>query len=148
MKKIRQGFIIKKIKMKKGVSEIISWVLLIGFAVSLAAIVTMWTLRNTETTTEGVVKMVTEDIKCSEVFINLAIDCTTKTLTVINDGKFKIDKLMIRADSSSETIEANLMPGKEQSLNIDFINNIEVIPLVKLDKEFIGCSDKAKEVEC
>src|SRR3989344_3921670 len=118
MKKIRQGFIIKKIKMKKGVSEIISWVLLIGFAVSLAAIVTMWTLRNTETTTEGVVKMVTEDIKCSEVFINLAIDCTTKTLTVINDGKFKIDKLMIRADSSSETIEANLMPGKEQSLNI------------------------------
>ena len=148
MKKIRQGFIIKKIKMKKGVSEIISWVLLIGFAVSLAAIVTMWTLRNTETTTEGVVKMVRGDIKCSEVFINLAIDCTTKTLTVINDGKFKIDKLMIRADSSSETIEANLMPGKEQSLNIDFINNIEVIPLVKLDKEFIGCSDKAKEVEC
>ena len=148
MKKIRQGFIIKKIKMKKGVSEIISWVLLIGFAVSLAAIVTMWTLRNTETTTEGVVKMVRGDIKCSEVFINLAIDCTTKTLTVINNGKFKIDKLMIRADGTIETIESNLMPGKEESLNIDFINNIEVIPLVKLDKEFIGCSDKAKEVEC
>ena len=134
--------------MKKGVSEIISWVLLIGFAVSLAAIVTMWTLRNTETTTEGVVKMVRGDIKCSEVFINLAIDCTTKTLTVINNGKFKIDKLMIRADGTIETIESNLMPGKEESLNIDFINNIEVIPLVKLDKEFIGCSDKAKEVEC
>ncbi len=134
--------------MKKGISEIISWVLLIGFAVSLAAIVTMWTLRNTETTTEGVVKMVTGDIKCSEVFINLGVDCTTKTLTIINDGKFKIDKLMIRADDAVETREINLMPGKGESLNINFIDNIEVIPLIKLDKEFIGCSDKAKEVEC
>ena len=135
--------------MKKGISEIISWVLLIGFAVSLAAIVTIWTLRNTEQTTEGVVKMVTKDIRCSDVFINLGVDCTTKTLTIKNDGRFKIEKLIIRTGVTSNTVEQTLMPNEEKTLyNIDFTDTVEVVPLLKLDKEFIGCSDKSKEVKC
>ena len=135
--------------MKKGISEIISWVLLIGFAVSLAAIVTIWTLRNTEQTTESVVRMVNEDIKCSEVYINLGVDCNTKTLTIINNGKFKIDKVLIRDGSSSSQIQIDLMPNNQQVLNSAFSSNsIEVIPLVKAEKELIGCSNKAKEVKC
>ena len=135
--------------MKKGISEIISWVLLIGFAVSLAAIVTIWTLRNTEQTTEGVVKMVTKAIRCSDAFINLGVDCTTKTLTIKNDGRFKIEKLIIRTGVTSNTVEQTLRPNEDKTLyKRDFTDTVEVVPLLKLDKEFIGCSDKSKEVKC
>lgn len=148
MKKRKQGFIIKM--NKKGISEIISWVLLIGFAVSLAVIVTTWTLKNTEKTTEGVVKMVTGDMRCSEVYINLEVDCVNKQLkAAMNNGKFKISTILIRAGSYNDKREIDLMPNDKIDLNIGFNSeSIEVVPLIKVDRELIGCSDKVKEVRC
>ena len=147
MKKIKQKYFIKN---KKAVSQIISWVLLIGLTISIAIFVTKWTLDQAKQTTEGVTKLVTEDVRCSSVALNAVRDCSNENsilLKISNKGTLTIRGLIIRKYSGTQVqkIEESIeiLPQQTTDLNIGTnYDKIEIIPKIKVDKEEIGCSDR------
>ncbi len=63
---------------KKGDSQIISWVLLVGFVIGLATIVTMWVKDRAESSTKDQIDLAEQEIRCAETGINIAVeDCVT-----------------------------------------------------------------------
>ena len=119
------------IKTKRGASEAIVFVLLVGFAVTIAIIVINWSVGHTKELTEAGIDFVEKNIECDKVGMNVkdisAGDCSS--LEIINKGYLKISKVITRSPDD---------------------NKIEVIPVIILgetNKE-IGCKDKSIVLEC
>jgi hypothetical protein len=137
--------------MKKGVSEIISWVLLLGFSVLLGTTIIMWSKQQTENYTEELTNMVENDINCRDVIYIVDTNCTAKTTLVNNRGSFTIVKFIIRSSLSSSTLETEIKPSSSLSLSIPptyYSNGFDMIPFIKTNDKETGCSDKAKRGIC
>lgn len=139
---------------KKGDSQIISWVLLVGFVIGLAAIVTMWVKDRAESSTREQIDQAEQELRCAETAMNVAADCTTpiNDLTITNTGKFTIKKIKLRqldATTGQTTIEdipsalANgLPPQQTETLNTNTINTLlqfEAIPIIALNEKEVVC---------
>ena len=146
---------------KKGVSIAISWVLLVGFAVTLALIVTVWMKSFADDATKGATEDVEIDIKCSEVSLN-AIKTTpcqlNLTMDITNTGYFTIEKVKVRGTDTStkefefQGAEPSLKPTQTKTLytNTDYPSSTEItiIPIIKVDQRFVGCADRIIKISC
>jgi len=117
---------------KKGVSQAIMFVLLVGFAVLVGVIVMAWSMRHTEELTEYGIDFVEDSLECDKIEINVRYtlgqrDCSD--LTVKNVGYIKADRLITRISDEDKA---------------------EVIPVIKMheDNREVGCKEKAVVLEC
>ncbi len=102
--------------MKKGISEVVSWVLLISMTVVLATIVAMWMMQQTR----NVVSSEIEDTGylCDEVAFNVrkadtSVGCSSQAFAFVikNTGSFTIDEFVIRVDGKAVRNGLNIKPG-------------------------------------
>ena len=135
---------------KKGVSVVISWVLLVGLSVALAVMVTTWSKQHAQDTTDFIIKDVEGDLKCSDVAMKAFIitpPCTN--INVSNAGYHTIQKVSLRHQFGTEEVDTELVPQQgSKVLNIDIPSKVEIIPVVSSGKDFIGCIDKKLVLTC
>jgi hypothetical protein len=120
------------IKTKRGASETIIFVLLIGFTIATAIIVITWSTKHTKELTETGIEFVEKNIECDKVGINvkdISEDEDCSQLEIKNKGYLKIDKLITRSTDD---------------------NKIEVTPIIiiKENNRNIGCKKKSVVLNC
>jgi len=142
-------------KTKRGISPLISWVLLVGFAVALSMMVTDWVKTQAESTTEKTVEGVEGDIRCSQVSLNVNVDCISSPGTVqmnlANRGKFTIHKIRIRQPGNTEERIITLAPTmkRTEALNrFDPAKEGDVVPIIMLEDKEVICSTRKVVVNC
>ena len=114
--------------MKRGASQIIAAILLIGFAVTVAMLVMNWATKHAEETTESIIGDVEGGINCEKVRINvLSVDETCSKIRISNNGYLKIEQVLIRSLGE---------------------NQIEVIPMVQGKRNQITCKDSSIILPC
>ena len=143
--------------MKRGISELISYVLLLGLAIALGILVINW-FKDQATTTITEIEATTEtEMLCADVSLNGAIntDCSTGDLNISNRGYHKIDSIKVRSriNTNSNLISTNynvnLNPGESQSLNINpSVEQIDILPLIKLNDKLVVCTDRKVTIQC
>lgn len=139
---------------KRAIAPIISMVLLLGLAVALGTGVYLWQVRQTEKLGSSVVRFASGVMDCQELTFNVyARDGCTKT-TVQNTGYFSADGFVVRSFSSfgdgSEVKEVFVKAKESDVLDLGLVNadRIEVMPVVKVEDELVGCKDRVREVFC
>lgn len=139
---------------KKAIAPIISFVLLLGFAVALGTGVFLWQARQTERLGESVIRYASGVMDCQELNFNVRSRDGCTSIFVSNSGFFNIDGFVIRSFSSlgmgSEVEEAFVKAQGSDTLNVGLVDaeKVEVMPVVKLEGELVGCQDKVREVDC
>ena len=139
--------------MKRGASEIIGWVLLVGLSVMLAIMVIAWSKQLTQKTTESIINDVERDSRCADVALKAFVEVQPcQTVNISNPGYFKIAKISARHRFGTKEFDVDLMPQRDSKvLNInaaDGIEKVELIPVVNINKKFIGCVDRKYVVAC
>ncbi|MEK6861179.1 MAG: hypothetical protein AABY07_04350, partial [Nanoarchaeota archaeon] len=78
------------------------------------------------------------------------IDTNCNSVEVSNRGYFKIVGLKIRPDIGTvEVRDIDINPQQSQTLNIGYsTNKLDIIPIIKIEKEKLGCVDKKISIEC
>ncbi|MDD5331841.1 MAG: hypothetical protein PHE43_03410 [Candidatus Nanoarchaeia archaeon] len=147
-------------KQKRGASDVIGWVLLIGFSIALAAGVFTWIKGQTTEMTESTVNYVEGEMTCEDVAINIKPEISCSQIIVSNKGKFTVDAIRVilypaSGDPTSELItekENNNLPLKPMAdpITLDLTPSvkIEVTPVIKVDDNYNGCSTKKEVITC
>jgi len=108
-------------RFKKGISAIVSFALLIGLAVALGTIVTVWYKAAAESQIETVLLPFANEADCGDVNINVAFDYDYCYLKVYNSGTLKIIKY-----------EAHSVPAQEPEnpivYDVSYDGYYEVLP--------------------
>ena len=146
-------------KNKRGVSPAISWILLIGFAVALGGMVTVWIKSTAESSAETLKSKVEMDIRCDEISLNAhdtqgSINCSN--LTIINKGLFSIYGLKARYNGKTSDHDMSaqpLLPGKLTTIVLNITDpitepEIGLIPITELENEEIACLEKEIIITC
>ncbi len=90
---------------KKGMEMAVAWVLLLGFSVTLAVLVSTWAVQHARKSTEGTIKFVEDEQKCEQVQIYAVftaygdpVDDTKKctNITIVNNGYFTVNEMVLR----------------------------------------------------
>lgn len=128
---------------KKADATLLSWVLLIGLAISLAALVSNWAINNAK-------KFNPEDITAVDQYCpDVSININTNNCEITNTGLLDITKLIIIQISG--TTEINLFPSLQpqtqplqlSSLGITCNPETEIIPVTNSsENKFVPCSSK------
>jgi FlaG/FlaF family flagellin (archaellin) len=131
-------------KDKKGISVLISWVLMVGFVVGLAAMVTMWSTGFIGNLTEQQLSQKEKDIHCQS--IKIAVGCTYDqsgvTVKIKNKGNFNVHGARIRfklsgGTSKDEEVVDLLRVNTEITRSFSMTNTetIEIFPKGKIDED-------------
>jgi FlaG/FlaF family flagellin (archaellin) len=142
---------------KKAVTPAISWILLIGLTVTMAGVVTVWIKSTAGETTEALVNNVDKDMRCVDTSFNAyennSIMCANTI--VHNRGFFSIHSIKVRNGNQVEDYELTdpIAPQEIRaiSLNISNLpsdNKIGLIPIIKVQDEFLACMAKEISIEC
>ncbi len=86
-------------KIKRGISPLISWVLIIGFAVSAGILITQWTVKLIEDTQFPEDK----DTYCNDVqmeIIDVCVNNSNAKVTIQNEGSFSIKRISFGRQTS------------------------------------------------
>lgn len=139
---------------KKAIAPIISFVLLLGLAVALGTSVFLWHARQTERLGEGVIRYASGVMSCQELSFNAySRDGCTKVV-IKNNGYFSIDGFVVRSFSSfgigSEVEQVFVKAQSSDTLSVGLVDaeKVEVMPVVKVEGESVGCKDRVREVDC
>lgn len=148
---------------KKGASAVVAWVLLLGFTIGLATTVFLWTTRQTEEMSKSAVKFVEGGMQCDDVMINVAVSVPCN-LKIINTRYLNISQLSIRkllpADPKSFIYKDKVLepqskdkPVERYTASVDmnpvgYCGEVEVMPIINVDDELVGCKNKALKVNC
>jgi len=140
---------------QKGAGTIVAWVLLLGFAISLATTVFLWTTRHTEEMGESAVKFVEGGMQCDNTMINV-IKNSNCSLTVKNSLYLNIEKVVLRNLEQVKTADCALGIPLEVKKEITcdesetWCGNVTVMPIIKVNDDLVGCKNKAVliEVDC
>ena len=143
---------------KKGISQAVGFVLLLGLSVSLAIFVGIWIKERSEKTIEGVAGNQERETKCDDVLLNVFPNCgvvdenvVVISLNLTNRGLFSI--VQLRCDGFFVDLEPPLTPGEKregQDLNncIGSVTSI-IVPMVNLSNgEIFGCYEKRVYAKC
>lgn len=144
--------------MKKGISNLITWVLLIGFAVSFSIIIGRYMTQSAEQQSEQTVKFIEMGLICEKIL--LSVESTEiqgsniKSITIKNRGYLSIDGIMARAyyerDPPINVQEQfnGINPNEEISVAVSIpvvgIKTLEILPLKKLE----GCATSKVTLSC
>ena len=108
-------------KEKRGIAEIVTWILLLGFAVVLAVSIFVWQKSQTEELTKESVQYLEGKLECEDISINIIRGEDCSRVGIVNKGKFTIDAIKARE--------------KEE--------DIEIIPIRHKEGKLTGCIDRA-----
>lgn len=135
---------------KKAAGQIIAWVLLFGFAISLAIGIFSWSKVQTEDLTESTVNFVEGKLECREVKINVKKDPDCTNLNISNRGKLTITKISIASldGSNSNLLDANIIPLQSKAFPYQIGSDIEVLPIINISRNDVGCVDRKVRIEC
>ena len=151
---------------RKGIGQVLTWVLLLGFAVALATVIFFWASKHTEKVSGTTISYVEGGMQCEQVAINFDEtygSACSEDVIVQNVGYLKVSKLSIRKVSEDpaykDAFEASLMPQASYNISQDMNvtlelggslleATLEVVPILEINGEFIGCNNKAAAKEC
>jgi flagellin-like protein len=153
---------------KRGISEVISLVLLIGMAVALAILVTNWTRNQVEESTGTIVNSIEKDEKCALAAMNVNYEensCSDQILTgylkllIMNRGDVKLVDYGIKLNTEDVDIsnvnfdeDITIMPFETKTLKVGIIDDnleeITIIPYVEIEGNKIGCFEKRIVLKC
>lgn len=145
------------LRKKKGISEVVSWVLLLGFTIGLAVTVFTWTRDYTKTQTESTVSYIEGRIECQEIMINVLVNKSQpcQGFIVSNRGKLKIDKILVRIFNNNNPVGSYMYNLSLNPLQNQYVfnssltgNRIEVMPLTKVSNKLVGCKEKTIKENC
>lgn len=142
-----------KLNSKKGISEIISYVLILGLAVALGAMITIWYQSTTEKQTSGIINPIEGTSQCQDVNVNVAFDYDHCAISVYNTGTSLINSFKITYSDSdggvnitdyqipipprlSETISLLSVEG----ITASSVSYISVVPIVIVNKQPYYCT--------
>src|SRR3989344_677084 len=80
---------------KKGVSEIVAYVLIVGMAVAIGTVITVWYRSTTERQVEGILTPIEGSSQCADVNVNVAFGYDDCSISVYNTGSALIKELKI-----------------------------------------------------
>lgn len=142
-------------KMKKGVSPIIAFVLLIGFGVALGAFFFQWAKQQVESSTDTATVKYASEVLCSEVsFSSNYSSCPFSTLNIKNSGYHKIVAFEARLPSGSQQrlsidIPPQIISTLSLPVQIQSGENLELIPFILSDKgEHLACPTRISKITC
>lgn len=140
---------------KKGMSEIITYILLLSLAVSLGTFITVWYKSTTEKQISGFLTPIEGSSQCDEVNVNVVFNYGACSISVYNTGSLTFDSMKITyADSnggfnSTDYDSINLIPRmslndieipNEGMANRENLVNINIIPIVVSGKQPYYCN--------
>ena len=140
----------------KGVSQAVAWVLLVGLSISLAIFVGVWLQQQSEEVVEGIVSDSEIRGRCSGVYFNAVQGCDVSNeianINFTNTGSFTISKFKCNGEDT-ENLE-NLSPTNKvtwQVLNSycnERIQEVILVPFVKIEDEEYGCAERTLTINC
>lgn len=139
---------------KLAVSPIIAFVLLLGLSVSIAIMVYVFSVRQVETLSEKGVSFVNAGMGCENVYLSVNSENGCSEVTVFNNGLFDINGLVVRSFSpfgAKSVVDEILVDVKKSaSLSFGLVNadKLEVVPLLKVSDELVGCKGRMVSVSC
>ncbi|HLC72218.1 MAG TPA: hypothetical protein VJH37_01415 [Candidatus Nanoarchaeia archaeon] len=141
---------------KKGDSQIISWVLLVGFVIGLATIVTMWVKDRAESSTKDQIDLAEQEIRCAETSINIAVeDCVAapNLVKVTNTGKFTIQKIKFRQGSNFNDQAIIIIPQTPSqtvtlNTNINPLQSFDALPIIEINGKEVVCATRKVTFTC
>ncbi|MEK6839690.1 MAG: hypothetical protein AABX72_02010 [Nanoarchaeota archaeon] len=137
---------------KRGIGEIVGWVLLIGLSVAIATMVTVWTKQQASKTTEFIIEDIEGDIQCADTAFKAFIvtpPCTD--INVSNTGYHKIVKFSLRHQFGTQEFPVDLLPqtdSKVLNMNLPSPSKVDIIPVIQSSKGLIGCADRKLVITC
>ena len=143
---------------KKAITPAISFILLIGLAVAMAGIVTVWIKSTAEDTSDKLVNNVDKDMRCTDTSFN-AYETNGFTqcadVTLHNRGFFSIQAIKVRTDNNVEDIQllTPLVPQEIRTISLNILNlpsnnKIRLIPIIEVKEELLACMAKEISIEC
>ena len=145
-------------KRKKGMSPLIATVLLIGFAVALAALVMTWGLDFIKGQTGNVDTSTDQALKCvNQLDFKLEVDCGSDRVAVDNRGSIDITSLTLRKHKGTGDVipvkkDALLRSGEKRWFDdLKPLNNVSKVDAVATIKGQNGkdilCSAARRELD-
>ncbi|MEW6063097.1 MAG: hypothetical protein AB1571_01870 [Nanoarchaeota archaeon] len=155
--------------MKKAVSPLIAWVLLIGFTVGVGILVSNFVIKQTERFKPG--ELVEGSLFCDSVAFSVDSYCRGElpnnpsgwgklTLSLKNRGSFTINKIVYNLNDArgviSDSIQLTLQPGGSEEISLavkdnnivnGITNNMEIkklilTPVITEEEKEVSCSEK------
>ncbi|HLC73318.1 MAG TPA: hypothetical protein VJH20_01650 [Candidatus Nanoarchaeia archaeon] len=111
--------------MKKAISVLLSWVLIVGFAVAMSAIIFGWAIPFVEKVSENLNKNERSDIYCDNVAIKIKDVCrspdaattTSITVKVLNTGSYNLKRLAIARETEGSALQSCFLYNLETPPN-------------------------------
>ena len=144
---------------RKGVSQAVAWVLLVGLSISLTIFVGVWLQDQSKDAIEGIVSDSEIKGRCSNVYFSAEDNCKWNdpdqidNITFKNTGSFTISKFKCNGDDNVIGGEGGLAPGEKyvwQGLSTcnSNIQSIILVPFVKIENEEHGCAERTLTINC
>lgn len=141
-------------KNRRGVGQIVSWILLLGLAVALGTGIFLWQVRQTEELGSSTIRFASGVMECQNLNFNAYSSKGCTEVTIKNSGYFSIDGFVVRIFSSfgvgGEVKEVFVKAQKSGVLSVGVVDaeKVEVMPVVSVEGELVGCQGRIKEVSC
>ena len=117
---------------KKAMSQLIAWVLLVGFAIAMGAFITSWSLGYFKNINLG--GSTEPELYCDEVQIGINNVCLKTdaliNLSLTNKGKFSISRITFSRETSNSSlasciyINADLVPENSTNYLINIVTSL------------------------
>ncbi len=126
---------------KRAVSPVVGYVLLIGMAIALASIVTVWMKQSAKSQVENVITPAAGAAECESVNINLIFNCSivdgspARKLMLYNSGSLKITEVEIYTNPEPSAgnptrYEMEMMPKTWAEIDPPAIGNPPAVKIV------------------
>ncbi len=148
---------------KRGESQYVSWVIVLGLTVALSYLLYTWSMSQAEKTSEQLEERA-NPLSCSEAGISVEGICQTPRsleINITNTNSLKIEGFIVRTiglypeDSDyldSKTVIEEIDPGDSVKLSIlkkSTLSHAEIIPIVSKneDRKNIYCEEQSVKKE-
>ncbi len=136
-------------KTRKGVSVVVSWVLLVGLSLTMGILVTTWTKQHVKDIEEDISQDIETDLLCGDVSLKAFVaNPPCDNINITNTGYHTIIKVSLRHQFGLQDIDLNLLPTESKVLNILIPTKIEIIPFVQAENKLSGCTEKKVVLTC
>ncbi len=134
---------------KRGISQIVAFVLLISFAVGLGTIVMMWYTSTTEKQSATMIGPAEGNIDCENANLNIRPNYDDCTISVFNTGTVTIHRLKFTPQilEDSDTVDVEIKPIRGQHVNVTVntlvpnSEGLEVIQSIKVNNQVYTCTE-------
>ncbi|MBT3262416.1 hypothetical protein HN992_03225 [Candidatus Woesearchaeota archaeon] len=139
---------------KRGISPVISWILIIGFTMTLAGFSMTWMRETASTTSEKMVDNIGTDLECGDVSINAYnTSGSCAKINITNKGFFTITGVKFRSGKGLSNITQTIIPTTEIEISTgvtNFLPNNElgIIPEISYKDKTLVCINKEIRIKC